>query len=85
MFVSFGNVFVHNRTVNVEYNQLDPLLRSTEEFKDGDVNDETGYSPFPGNINQLVFHLDSYNKVLERTHGMSKKAILFSLSLRNVH
>jgi len=77
MFASFGNVcvhlrliFVHNRTVNVEYNQLDPLLRSTEEFKDGDVNDETGYSPFPGNINQLVFHLDSYNKVLERTHGM---------------
>lgn len=59
------------RTVNVEYNQLDPLLRSTEEFKDGDVNDETtGYSPFPGNINQLVFHLDSYNKVLERTQGI---------------
>ncbi|VEU36725.1 unnamed protein product [Pseudo-nitzschia multistriata] len=59
------------RTVNVEYNQLNPLLRSTEEFKDGDVNDEsTGYSPFPGNINQLVFHLDSYNKVLERTKGV---------------
>ncbi len=58
------------RTVNVEYNQLDPLLRSTEEFKDGDVNDATGYSPFPGNINQLVFHLASYNKVLERTQGV---------------
>lgn len=59
------------RTVNVEYNQLNPLLLSTEEFKDGDVNDETtGYSPFPGNINQLVFHLDGYNKVLERTQGV---------------
>mmetsp|Transcript_25691 Transcript_25691/g.28834 ORF Transcript_25691/g.28834 Transcript_25691/m.28834 type:complete len:626 (-) Transcript_25691:273-2150(-) len=61
----------HERTINVEYNQLDPLLRSIKEFKDGDVNDEiTGYSPFPGNINQLVFHLDSYNKVLERTQGI---------------
>eukprot|EP00882_Tetradesmus_deserticola_P030469 GHRQ01034227.1.p2 GENE.GHRQ01034227.1~~GHRQ01034227.1.p2 ORF type:complete len:152 (-),score=50.68 GHRQ01034227.1:359-814(-) len=28
-------------TVNVEYNQLDPLLRSTIN-KDGDVNDESG-------------------------------------------
>lgn len=55
----------------MEYNQLDPLLRSTEEFKDGDVNDSTtGFSPFPGNINQLVFHLESYNKVLERTQGV---------------
>jgi len=68
-------IFVLNqrnrRTVNVEYNQLDPLLRSTEEFKDGDVNNETtGYSPFPGNINQLVFQLDGYNKVLERTQGV---------------
>jgi len=58
------------RTVNVEYNQLDPLLRSTKEFKSGDVNDASGYSPFPGNINQLVFHLESYNKVLERTEGV---------------
>ena len=62
---------MHYRTVNVEYNQLDPLLRATERFSEGDVNDETtGYSPFPGNINQLVFKLDSYNKVLERTKGV---------------
>ncbi len=54
----------------MEYNQLDPLLRSTEEFKDGDVNDATGFSPFPGNINQLVFRLDAYNKVLDRTKGI---------------
>lgn len=31
-------------TVNVEYNQLDPLLRSTIN-KDGDVNDATGALP----------------------------------------
>jgi UDP-sugar pyrophosphorylase len=57
------------RTINVEYNQLDPLLRSSKDFTDGDVNDESGYSPFPGNINQLLFQLDGYNKVLERTQG----------------
>lgn len=39
--------------INVEYNQLDPLLRATG-FPDGDVNCETGYSPFPGNINQVI-------------------------------
>ena len=42
--------------INVEYNQLDPLLRATGHA-DGDVNDETGYSPFPGNINQVIFWL----------------------------
>jgi UDP-sugar pyrophosphorylase len=54
----------------VEYNQLDPLLRATEEFKEGDVNDKSGFSPFPGNINQLVFKLDDYNKILQRTKGI---------------
>ncbi len=34
-------------TINVEYNQLDPLLRATTS-PDGDVNDATGFSPFPG-------------------------------------
>jgi UDP-sugar pyrophosphorylase len=57
------------RTINVEYNQLDPLLRATGH-DDGDVNDETGFSPFPGNINQLVFNLESYTQVLERTKGV---------------
>ena len=37
----------HSMTVNVEYNQLDPLLRATSH-PDGDVNDDTGFSPFPG-------------------------------------
>lgn len=34
-------------TINVEYNQLDPLLRATIN-PEGDVNDDTGFSPFPG-------------------------------------
>ena len=59
-------------TINVEYNQLDPLLRASGgAFKDGDVNDETtGFSPFPGNINQLVFRLKEYRRTLQRTQGI---------------
>ena len=34
-------------TINVEYNQLDPLLRATTS-PEGDVNDATGFSPLPG-------------------------------------
>ena len=48
--------------INVEYNQLDPLLRTQGE---GDVPDkETGYSPFPGNANNLVLELGAYAKTL---------------------
>jgi len=57
------------RTLNVEYNQLDPLLRASGH-DDGDVNDASGFSPFPGNINQLLFNLESYVQVLERTKGV---------------
>ncbi|GLC50653.1 hypothetical protein PLESTB_000403900 [Pleodorina starrii] len=56
-------------TINVEYNQLDPLLRSTVS-KEGDVNDASGYSPFPGNINQLVLKLSSYVPQLAATGGV---------------
>jgi UDP-sugar pyrophosphorylase len=50
--------------INVEYNQLDPLLRATTS-PEGDVNDPaTGFSPFPGNVNTLVLELASYNRVL---------------------
>jgi len=57
------------RTINVEYNLLDPLLRASG-FPDGDVNDEkSGFSPFPGNINQLLFELPAYANVLDRTKG----------------
>ncbi|KAK9096213.1 hypothetical protein Sjap_021710 [Stephania japonica] len=54
--------------INVEYNQLDPLLRASG-YPDGDVNCETGYSPFPGNINQLILELDSYIEELSKTKG----------------
>ncbi|XP_064965694.1 UDP-sugar pyrophosphorylase-like isoform X1 [Musa acuminata AAA Group] len=53
---------------NVEYNQLDPLLRATGHA-DGDVNSETGFSPFPGNINQLILDLGPYAKELSKTQG----------------
>ena len=57
-------------TINVEYNQLDPLLRATVS-QSGDVNDpRTGYSPYPGNINQLIFRLEPYIINLHRKSGI---------------
>lgn len=53
-------------TVNVEYNQLEPMLKASG-YPDGDVNGPDGFSPYPGNINQLVFKVAPYVKVLERT------------------
>jgi len=59
------------RTINVEYNQLDPLLRTAEKSKNGDTNDEkTGFSPFPGNINQLLFNAEEYLEALEECEGI---------------
>ena len=56
-------------TVNVEYNQLDPLLRATVSAE-GDVADgASGNSPYPGNINVLALELAPYIKVLESTGG----------------
>lgn len=50
--------------INVEYNQLDPLLLSQGDKK-GDVPDPaTGYSPFPGNANNIVIELGAYAKTL---------------------
>ncbi|KAA3468555.1 UDP-sugar pyrophosphorylase-like [Gossypium australe] len=60
--------------INVEYNQLDPLLRATGH-PDGDVNCETGYSPFPGNINQLILELGPYIKELTKTGGAIKEFV----------
>ena len=57
-------------TINVEYNQIDAMLRGTEEFRDGDVNQpETGFSLWPGNINELIFKLSTYNAALECSGG----------------
>lgn len=53
-----------NLVINVEYNLLDPLLRTQGDCK-GDVADpETGYSPFPGNVNNIVIEMDAYAKTL---------------------
>ena len=58
-------------TINVEYNQLDPLLRASTTYSNGDTNDPTtGYSPFPGNINQLIFKLQPYLNTLKHTNGV---------------
>ncbi len=56
-------------TINVEYNQLDPLLRATVSPQ-GDVPNEQGFSMFPGNINVLVIKMASYVQILERTRGI---------------
>lgn len=60
--------------INVEYNQLDPLLRASG-YPDGDVNNETGYSPFPGNINQLIFEIGPYLEELSKTGGAIKEFV----------
>jgi UDP-sugar pyrophosphorylase len=53
----------------VEYNQLEPLLLATG-FSQGDVNEtDSGFSRFPGNINEIVLHMDSYLDVLAVTAG----------------
>lgn len=56
-------------TINVEYNQLDPLLRSTIN-PEGDVAGANGFSVFPGNINVLVIATRAYVDVLEKTRGI---------------
>jgi UDP-sugar pyrophosphorylase len=56
-------------TLNVEYNQLDPLLRATVS-PEGDVPNEEGFSMFPGNINVLVIRLASYVRILEQSEGI---------------
>ncbi|XP_059631736.1 UDP-sugar pyrophosphorylase-like [Cornus florida] len=60
--------------INVEYNQLDPLLRATG-YADGDANCETGFSPFPGNINQLILELGPYIEELTKTRGAIKEFV----------
>ncbi len=56
-------------TLNVEYNQLDPLLRATVS-PEGDVPNEQGFSMFPGNINVLVIRLTSYVRILNDSQGI---------------
>jgi UDP-sugar pyrophosphorylase len=57
-------------TINIEYNQLDPLLRATIN-SEGDVNDrDTGLSAFPGNINQFVNGIDAFGLNTDTARGV---------------
>ena len=53
---------------NVEYNLIDSLLKDKYIGK-GDITKETGFCDFPGNLNVLVFKLETYLKILEETQG----------------
>ena len=56
-------------TMNVEYNQLDPLLKASGHTA-GDAGDpDTGLSPYPGNTNQFIVALPQYAQILEVTQG----------------
>ena len=55
--------------INVEYNQLDSLLK--EKWNPlGDVKNDIGYSHFPGNTNTLVFKIPEYYENLKKTGGV---------------
>lgn len=55
--------------INVEYNQLDSLLRSKWNPY-GDIANEQGFSFFPGNTNTLVYKIPEYVKNLTKTAGV---------------
>ena len=56
-------------TLNVEYNQLDPMLRATVS-PEGDLPNEDGFSMFPGNINVLIIRMESYVRILKKSQGI---------------
>lgn len=58
-----------NITNNVEYNQLEALLKAKYNPK-GDVPNKEGFSDFPGNTNALIFELPTYLKALDKTKGL---------------
>eukprot|EP01063_Lacrimia_lanifica_P017491 TRINITY_DN2456_c0_g1_i1.p1 TRINITY_DN2456_c0_g1~~TRINITY_DN2456_c0_g1_i1.p1 ORF type:complete len:575 (+),score=157.73 TRINITY_DN2456_c0_g1_i1:57-1781(+) len=55
-------------TINVEYNQLNPLLQSAFGRSD-EADPATGYSPYPGNVNCFILKLEEYATVLTETKG----------------
>lgn len=55
--------------INVEYNQLDALLKAKWNAA-GDIKNDIGYSYFPGNTNTLVFKIPEYVANLEKTGGV---------------
>ena len=61
-------------TINVEYNQLDALLKEKYN-KEGDIPNEKGYSHFPGNTNVLCFEITKYYEALKKTNGLTPEFI----------
>jgi UDP-sugar pyrophosphorylase len=55
-------------TVSVEHNQLEELLVQTT--LGGDLEDESGFSPYPGNINAIVLRVPEFAACTERTRGL---------------
>lgn len=64
---------------NVEYNQLEDVIKSTIDPR-GDFADEEGYSPFefevcddcsfPGNCNNLCLDIRDYYSVISQSSGI---------------
>lgn len=70
-------------TLNVEYNQLGPLLKATV-CKEGDVAGADGiHSPYPGNINQFVLDCQKYAATLDQTKGVMGEFVNPKYSDRN--
>ena len=53
--------------INVEYNQLEPLLKASG--LGGDTADAKRPLPYPGNVNTLIFALEPYAAALQATGG----------------
>ncbi|MFA5256353.1 MAG: UTP--glucose-1-phosphate uridylyltransferase, partial [Candidatus Omnitrophota bacterium] len=58
---------------NVEYNLLDALLKSAG--LGGDTADETGSSPFPGNLNILIARNEPYAQIPDLDKGIMPEMI----------
>ncbi|KAL7069279.1 putative UDP-sugar pyrophospharylase [Cryptosporidium serpentis] len=56
-------------TINTEYNVLGALLKNCDIGSDR-ADQNTGYSPFPGNTNILFIRLKPYLSALKRTGGI---------------
>ena len=60
---------VRTMVCNVEYNQLEPMLLAAG-FSEGDVNEaDTGFSKFPGNINQFIIDLTKWLSAVKKSNG----------------
>lgn len=54
---------------NVEYNVFAEVARTLTAEGGDTASPKSEYSPFPGNINTLVYNLPSYAEVLRKSHG----------------